>query len=366
MEEIDIAIIGAGVIGLAIASEITETKETFLFEKNKKFGEETSSRNSEVIHSGIYYPKNSLKAKLCKKGKEAIYNLKKEEVPYEKIGKLIVATSNKEINELEKILKQAKENEINDLKFIRKQEIKKIEPHINALAAIHSPSTGIINSHKLMEYFLRKAKNKIIYDSEIIKIKQIKKKYKVTIRNSKDKEECFLTKIVINCAGLYSEKIARMVGIKDYKIHLCKGEYFSINRRHNEKITRLIYPIPNKIGLGIHTVKDLQRNLKLGPNTFFVKNSNYAVNPKHQKEFFEATKVFLPFLEYKDLSPDMSGIRPILQTFQDQKFKDFIISEESNKGFSGLINLLGIDSPGLTAAPAIGKYVAEIIKEFHK
>jgi len=372
MEQIDIAIIGAGILGLAIAAETTkEYENVFVFEKNEKFGQETSSRNSEVIHAGIYYPKDSLKAKLCVKGKEIIYQLDENLVSYKKLGKLIVAINENEIQDLENIIKNASENNILDLKILGKKEINKIEPNINAVAAIYSPSTGIVDSHKLMKYFIAQAKsnfgmNPIFYNSEVIGIDKVKEGYKVTITQPNNIKETFLTRILINSTGLQADKIAEIAGINvdsaRYRLHFCKGEYFSINFRYNKKTNHLIYPIPTNIDLGIHSVLGFDKSLKLGPNAFYVNDINYNVDISRQKEFYDSAKRYLPFLEFDDLSPHMAGIRPKLQT-RNEDFRDFVIKEESDKGFPGLINLIGIESPGLTAAPAIGKHVNKIVKE---
>jgi len=368
MEIIDAAIIGSGVIGLAIASSLTEKfNEVYVFEKNRSFGQETSSRNSEIIHyARVYYPPGSLKTKLCASGMDFIYNLDPKVVPYRKIGKLIVARNHKEISKLESLLKVGLENGADSLKIIDEKEIKKLEPEINAVAAIYSPETGIVDSHKLMEYFLETAKNNsglepAIYGAEIIGVDRMDGGYKVTFKKD-EKEQSFFTRILINSAGLGSERIAQMAGIDTvsagYELEFWKGEYFSVNGRHRGKTRHLIYPLPEKIGLGIHTVLDFEGNMKLGPNAFRIENVDYSIDELKKGEFYESMKDILPFLKLDDLQPDMVGIRPKLK-YTD----DFIIREESEIGFPGLINLIGIGSPGLTAAPSIGKYVKELIKK---
>ena len=369
MEKINIAIIGAGVVGLAIAADLTEDfEDVYVFERNTSFGQETSSRNSEVIHYlRGYYQKNSLKNRLCTLGIEQIYSLNQNIVPYQKVGKLVVATNNEEISQLESLLKKSLENGAQSIMLIDKSEIKKLEPEINAIAAIYSPETGIINSHRLMQYFEQKAitnsgLNPIIYGAEIERIERIENGYKVTFKQDGEEQD-FFTRILINCAGLNSEKIARMVGIDTvsagYDLEFWKGEYFSVNNRHKGKTKRLIYPLPGKIGLGIHTVLDLEGNLKLGPNAFRVNEIDYGVDPEKKAEFYDAMRDALPFLEISDLQPAMSGIRTKLKNSDD-----FVIKEESKIGFPGFVNLHGISSPGLTASPAIGLYVKNIVREF--
>ncbi|MDZ4226819.1 MAG: NAD(P)/FAD-dependent oxidoreductase, partial [Candidatus Pacearchaeota archaeon] len=356
---------------LAIASSLTEEfGDVYVFEKNNSFGKETSSRNSEILHGAlVYYPKNSLKAKLCASGINFIYGLNPEIVPYRKTGKLIVAKTDEEISKLESLLKRGLENGAESLRLIDQKEIKKLEPEMNALAAIYSPETGIVSSHKLMEYFLETTKHNsglepVIYRAEVIGIDKVKEGYKITFKQD-NKEETFFARILVNSAGLHSERIAKMAGIDTvsagYELEFWKGEYFSVNGKHKGKTSRLIYPLPGKVGLGIHTVLDLEGNLKLGPNAFHVDDIDYMVDESKKREFYESMKDILPFLQLDDLQPDMAGIRPKLK-----ETDDFIIKEESETGFPGFINLTGIGSPGLTAAPAIGKFVKELIKKCSK
>ncbi len=365
MEKIDIAIIGAGVIGLALASELTlkfPKREIYVLEKEENFGQGASSRNSEVIHAGIYYPANTLKAQLCKRGRELLYQIETEKVPYKKTGKLIVATRKPQISKLEKIFKNATENEIK-LSILDEKQIAKIEPEIKAVKGLLSPETGILNSHKLMQYLLLKTKENIkidpvLYEQEVISIEQERDSYLLTTNKQQ-----ISSRIIVNCAGLHSDKIAKMVGInkESYNIHFCKGEYFSIRNKHRGRLKHLIYPIPEEIGLGIHTVVDLMGDIKLGPNSFFVNKINYKVNKRNKRQFYDFGREYLPFLELEDLSPAMSGIRAKLQTPENHIFRDFIIQEESKKGFPGFINLIGIESPGLTASLAIAEYVRQLI-----
>lgn len=371
MEKVDAAIIGAGVVGLSIAASLSEDFENVvLLEKNESFGQETSSRDSEILHSAlVYYPRNSLKAKLCSLGIRAIYDLDPKLVPYQKIGKLIVAQEPEEISKLESLLKIGLENGAESLRLIEKEKIKKLEPEVNAIAAIYSPETGIIDSHRLMEYFVGRIKQNsgglepIAYEANIIGIDKADGGYKIRFMQNGEEESLF-TKILINSAGLGAEKIARMAGIDiataGYELEFWKGEYFSVNGRHRGKTSHLIYPLPGKIGLGIHTVLDLEGNLKIGPNAFRVDEINYSVDESKREEFYDSVKNILPFIEIEDLQPDMSGIRPKLKNSSD-----FLIKEETDLGFPGMVNLLGIASPGKTAAIAIGPYVKGIVKEFN-
>ncbi|MBU1487722.1 NAD(P)/FAD-dependent oxidoreductase [bacterium] len=371
MEKVDITIIGAGVVGLAIAAEVAnDGREVLVVERHKAFGQETSSRNSEVIHAGIYYPKGSLKARLCVQGKELLYQICQDQgIPCQQIGKLIVALNEEEIRGLKILLDRGKENGVHDLRMISGDEIRKMEPHIKAKAALYSPSTGIIDTHSLMKYFESVAKGKgatLAYECEVKSIKQCDRGYEIGIRDTDGQEFFFLSRVVINSAGLMSDKIAALAGIDidaaGYRIHYCKGEYFKIGGAKHKLVSHLIYPSPTAISLGIHTVLDLQGMVKLGPNAFYVKEIDYQVQEAHKKDFLESVRPILPWIEENDLSPDMAGIRPKLQA-RGEPDRDFVIKHEEPSGLPGFINLIGIESPGLTSAPAIAEYVERIVKE---
>jgi len=367
----EITIIGAGVVGLAIAENVSEEyKNVFLIERHNSFGQETSSRNSEVIHAGIYYPENSLKASFCVEGKRLLYDYcKRYDIPYNNCGKLIVATSIEELTVIENIRQTAIGNGVNDLAVLEKEQIADMEPNVFALKALFSPSTGIVDTHSLMKRFETNAINngtQVVYGSEVIGIASIKGGYKITLLDADKKYFSFSTRVVINSAGLMSDKVSEMAGISDdnLKIHFCKGEYFRVNPPKNRLIKRLIYPVPhhNLEGIGIHVTVDMSGGVKLGPDVNYLESNvyDYKLTASKQDIFFESAKKFLPFLEYDDLAPEMAGIRPKTQKPGDL-VRDFYIMEESNRGFPGLINLIGLESPALTASIAIAKYVNGLI-----
>jgi L-2-hydroxyglutarate oxidase LhgO len=366
-----ITVIGAGVVGLAIAEKVSEKhSNVFLIEKHPSFGQETSSRNSEVIHAGIYYTKDSLKALLCVEGKKLLYDYcKKYDIPYNNCGKLIVATSEEEIPVIEGIRQTALKNGVDDLVLLEKEQIAEMEPNIFALKALFSPSTGIVDSHSLMKQYETNTINnngQIVYGSEVTGIKRLKKGYEITLRDSDSKKYSFTSGIVINSAGLTSDKVSEMVGIDDdnLKIHFCKGEYFRINPPKNRLITRLIYPVPheNLEGIGIHVTIDMGGGVKLGPDVKYLESNvyDYKLTASRQEDFYKSAKKFLPFLEYDDIAPEMAGIRPKIQR-PGEPLRDFYIMEESRRGYPGFINLIGMESPGLTSSIAIGKYVNNLI-----
>jgi L-2-hydroxyglutarate oxidase LhgO len=359
----DVTIIGAGVIGLAIASEIANNKiDVYILEKNESHGMGISSRNSEVIHAGIYYPPDSLKAKFCVEGREILYDTcKKNNIPYKKVGKLIIATIEEEMAGIEQLRSKAIRNGVSSVSILGKKEIQNMEPNIKAMGALFSPETGIINVHSLMDYYLHKAKMKgadIAYQTKVIGIEALNAGYKISTLNGEGEYFEFTTERVINSAGLHSDDVARMIG-KDYSLHYCKGDYFSINSMKNGMVQRLIYPVPeeNHVGLGVHLTLDLSGRMKLGPDAIYIDRAeDYRVDAKKRDQFYESAFKFLPFIHREDVAPEISGIRPKLQG-PGESFRDFIISED----LPGLVNLVGIESPGLTAAPSIAKYVKMII-----
>ena len=373
MMDANITIIGAGVVGLAIAERLSaEHKDVFLIKKHLTFGQETSSRNSEVIHAGIYYTKDSLKSRLCVEGKWLLYDYcKKYNVPYNNCGKLIVATSEEEIAIIEGIRQTAIRNGVDDLLLIGREQIGELEPNIFALKALFSPSTGIIDSHSLMKQFETNAINnscQIVYGSEVTGISKIKGGYKISLLDSDKNQYEFTSGIVINSSGLTSDKVSEMVGINDdsLKILFCKGEYFRLNPPKNRLIKRLVYPVPhqNMEGIGIHVTIDMGGGVKLGPDVKYLESNiyDYKLTASKQEAFYISAKKFLPFLEFDDLSPEMAGIRPKIQK-PGEPLRDFYIMEETNRGYPGFINLIGMESPGLTSSIAIAKYVNGLIRD---
>jgi len=372
----DITIIGAGVVGLAIAAQLAHRdRVVFVLEKNERFGQETSSRHSGVIHSGIYYPAGSLKAKLCVEGNRLLYELcGKRGIGHKKLGKLIVAASSEETGQLQKLKEKGQGNGATGLKLISRSELKEMEPNVEGVAALLSPSTGIIDSHALMEHFAARAKDggaEIAYRKKVVGLEKVSAGYKVAVEENDKGKFSFDTRILINCAGLQCDKVAELAGIDidraGYRLHYCKGEYFTVGGGKNRLVKRLIYPVPEVkgTGLGVHVTLDLEGRMRLGPNTQYVDSIDYAVDSRHKDSFYKSAKRMLPFIEYEDLEPEMAGIRPKLQG-PGEDVKDFVIRDESDKGLPGLINLIGIESPGLTSSPAIARYVARLVENIFR
>jgi L-2-hydroxyglutarate oxidase LhgO len=364
METVSIAIIGAGTVGLAVASRLSEGNEAvYVFEKNKRFGQETSSHNSCVIHSGIHYPKDSLKAKLCVKGNSMLYEIcEKHRIPYKRLGKLTVAIGEEEMKELDKLMKMGEDNGAEGLKFFDSEEVKKLEPNVEVEKALFSPSTGILEPDELMNHFYAQIRNNravVATETEVMGLKKTDFGYELS-GISVGEKFTVAAKTVINCAGLYSDRIAAMIGLDvdklGYRLHYCKGDYFRVSGK--PPVRMLVYPVPEGPGLGIHLTPDLSGAVRLGPNAYYVDNIDYNVE-SNEKEFSQGVERFLPgILEYS-IQVDSAGVRPKLQGPKDP-FRDFVIKHEADKGLFGFINLIGIESPGLTAAPAIGEFVTEI------
>ncbi|MBU1871630.1 MAG: NAD(P)/FAD-dependent oxidoreductase [Candidatus Omnitrophica bacterium] len=366
----DIVIVGAGALGLAVAAELGQkNREIVVLERHSSFGQETSSRNSEVIHSGIYYPAGSLKARLCVEGRRLLYEFcKVRDIAHRRLGKLIVATNDREAKELDELMLLGENNGVEDLSLLSSGQIKKQEPHIKASSAIQSPSTGILDVHQFMKCLEYLAKDKGVifaYNCEVSAIEKGAAGFRVEVRDADAEKIVLSTPVLINSAGLCSDRIAGMAGIEvkkaGYKLSYSKGEYFRIKPARSALTKKLIYPTPNADSLGIHTVKDLEGQLKLGPNAFYVEDINYDVEPFHANEFYESARRFLPFIKLGDLSPDTCGIRPKLQG-PGEPVRDFVICSEEKRGFPGLVNLIGIESPGLTASLAIARYVSRMLR----
>lgn len=375
MIETEILIIGAGVVGLAIARELSSIKKgVIVVEKNSTFGQETSSRNSEVIHAGMYYPSGSLKANLCIEGREILYEICQEnEIQFNKIGKLIIATDSDESAQLERILRQGRDNGVSGLTMVDKKEIVSMEPNALGLVALLSVETGIIDTHKLMQYYLDYAVERgvlVAYNCEVFAVEKKASRYLISVKNNGELEE-ISSRVVINCAGLDSDYIAKICGIdlesSNYKLHYCKGEYFRLKDTNEIVVNRLIYPVVSSksAGLGIHVTLDLRGGVRFGPDDHYMDNrtKDYSVDLSKRRQFHDSVRKILPILNEDQFIPDTAGIRPKLQG-PDDNFRDFIINDEQDRGFPGLINLIGIESPGLTASPAIAKYVKILCENY--
>jgi len=370
MADAAVTIVGAGVVGLAIAAELSrDHTPLFVLERNPKYGQETSSRNSEVIHAGIYYPHGSLKTKLCVEGRELLYALcEKHDIPHRRITKIITAASDDQLPDLEKLYQHGLRNDV-PLERLTAGQVHALEPDIASVGGILSPTTGIISAHALMDYFYHEAKShgaEIQTRCDVKGVEKTSDGYRVTIREGSD-ESSFTTAWLINAAGLEADTIAHLAGVNTdaagYRLHHCKGSYFAVTGAKRTLISRLVYPIPPKESLGVHALVDLGGRLKFGPDVEYLpdREQDYAVHESKRHSFAESVRRILPCIEDNDLVPDMSGIRAKLQG-KGEPVRDFVIIHEKERGLEGLINLIGIESPGLTASAAIARHVKGLMR----
>jgi L-2-hydroxyglutarate oxidase LhgO len=369
MSDFEIIIIGGGVVGLAIARRLSEKHPNLLLlEKHERCGMETSSRNSEVIHAGIYYRPGSLKARLCVEGREALYALcRRENIPHRNITKIISSAAEEELPRLELIQKNAAQNGVH-LDFLDKAATLRLEPNIRTFGSLYSSVTGVVSVHDLMNYYQRTAVANgatVQMRCQVAGIERRQSGYEVTIDEGGTRS-AVTGEIVINAAGLESDTIAALAGIDinqaGYRLNYVKGSYFMITPSKSKLLSRLVYPVPGNEGLGVHALLDWSGRLKFGPDVEYLENrvQDYTVAETKRRTFAEAIRRILPMITDDDITPDMSGIRPKLQK-KGEPEKDFVIVNEKEKGLPGFIDLIGIDSPGLTSSLAIARYVEGLL-----
>jgi L-2-hydroxyglutarate oxidase LhgO len=368
----DAIVIGAGVVGLAVAMKISEQMNVLVLERHSSFGRETSSRNSEVIHAGIYYPQDSLKAKLCVKGNDLLYQwCEKHDIPHKRIGKYIVAVTEEEATKLTNILKRARNNGVKEIDFADMTKFRNDEPYVKAIASLWSPNTGIVDSHQLMASFEKCCIDNNVdfaYNHEVFRIEKLENGFKIYVKGPEKEEYAVSSTKIINSAGLDSDTIASLAGIdidkENYRLHYSKGHYFRIIPNKYHLVSHLIYPVPPKglTNLGIHITVELDGSIKLGPDIEWLKyrRQDYNVSNILHNKFYESVSWYLNGIEHDDIFPDYSGIRPKLQR-NGGEWRDFIIKEETEKGLNGFINLIGMESPGLTCCLSIAEYVNNIM-----
>lgn len=370
-DELDVVVVGAGVIGLAVAAELAEAGRALaVLERQAGPGKETSSRNSEVIHAGLYYPPDSLKAQLCVEGRHLLYSLCAQAgIAHRRIGKLVVACSVAEISALEALHAQAVASGVEGLELLDGAAVKRLEPALRTAAALRSPQTGIIDSHgliKTLEARAHAAGAHTLYRCELLEVTPRQKGagFRLRVGNPAGEEqlEC---RILVNAAGLEADRIAALAGCSGYLQHWCKGDYFCVNGPSGRALSRLVYPVPQPNFLGIHVTLDLGGRMRVGPDATYVDRSagqraHLAVAEEKAKIFSEAVQRYFPRLRAEELSPDLAGIRPKLQGPGDA-FRDFVIQREEAAGLPNLINLIGMESPGLTSSLAIGKLVNTLV-----
>lgn len=364
MESVDCVVIGAGVVGLAVARALAQRgREVVILEAEATFGTITSARNSEVIHAGIYYPAGSLKARLCVAGKAMLYDYcASHHVAHQRCGKLIVATSAEQVATLEGIRAKAAANGVDDMRMLSREEAMALEPNLRCEAALLSPSTGIIDSHGLMLALLGDAEQAgamLAVQSPVLsgRVEQDG----IVLEVGGDTATTLHARTVVNAAGLTAPELARrIVGMPAALIppqYYAKGCYFTLAGR--APFSRLIYPVPEAAGLGVHLTLDLGGQARFGPNVRWIDEIEYGVDPADADSFYDEVRRYWPALSDGALQPGYAGIRPKISG-PDEPAADFRIDGPAVHGVPGLVHLFGIESPGLTASLAIGEEVARV------
>jgi L-2-hydroxyglutarate oxidase LhgO len=364
MEKIDCVVVGAGVIGLAVARRLALAgREVIILEAAEAIGTVTSSRNSEVIHAGIYYPAASLMARMCVSGKRALYDYCSDHgIPHRNCGKLIVATSPKETLRLQSIRAHAEANGVLDLQTLSGDAARALEPALNCEAALLSPSTGIVDSHAFMLALRGDAEDAgaaCAFHAPLLHAKAAAGRIELDVGG--DAPITLACELLVNAAGLGASAVARSIGGMPIDLippaYLAKGNYFSCNAR--APFSRLIYPVPEPGGLGVHLTLDMAGQARFGPDVEWVETIDYAVDPARAERFYPAIRRYWPTLPDGALMPSYSGIRPKIVP-PAVAAQDFLIQGPRDHGVDGLINLFGIESPGLTSSLAIADYVGEL------
>ncbi|MBV8455526.1 MAG: NAD(P)/FAD-dependent oxidoreductase [Acetobacteraceae bacterium] len=364
MEEVECIVVGAGVIGLAVARELAlRGREVIVLDRAEGIGTETSSRNSEVIHAGIYYPAGSLMARFCVAGKWALYAYCRDRgVPSRNCGKLIVATNAEEDGKLAGIQARAAANGVDDLRILTSAEARSLEPALHCTSALLSPSTGIIDSHAFMLGLQGDAENagaSVVFLSPVDSGRVGGEGIEIAVGGTEPMR--LRCRILVNSAGLYAPDVAgRIDGFPRSQVpqaYYAKGNYFTL--AGHSPFSRLIYPVPVPGGLGTHLTIDLGGQARFGPDVEWVDRIDYAVDPRRGEKFYGAVRRYWPDLKDGALQPGYAGIRPKIVP-PETAAQDFVVQGPREHGVSGLVNLFGIESPGLTASLALAEYVAEV------
>jgi L-2-hydroxyglutarate oxidase LhgO len=355
-------VIGAGVIGLAVARSLALAgHEVLILERNSRYGSETSSRNSEVIHAGIYYPRGSLKARLCVEGRDRLYQYCEERsIPHRRVGKLIFATGQDQYPALEGILDAARAAGVGDLERLDPASVRKIEPGLICAAALLSPSTGIVSAHDYMTALLGDAESNgamLVTNTSVTRAHRRDGLWHLHVAGESD--PVVSTPLLVNAAGLGSQAFAQNIDELDRRhvppLYLARGVYFTCTRKL--PVHHLLYPVPVPGGLGTHLTLDLDGRARFGPDVEWIDGLDYSVDPARHATFLAAARLIWPAIKADELVPGYAGIRPKI-TAPGEQAGDFTISTEHDHGAPGLVNLFGIESPGLTASLAIADRVA--------
>jgi L-2-hydroxyglutarate oxidase LhgO len=366
LSDLDCVVIGAGVIGLAVARALARDGHSVaILETERQFGMHTSSRNSEVIHAGIHYQPGSLKARLCVTGRDLLYRYcNRRGIEHRRCGKFTVATNASQIDVLQMIAANARANGVMDLELMEPDYARRMEPALQCLAALSSPSTGIIDSHAYLQSLLADAEGcgaDISYGTTVTALRPVESGTAVSIQG--EAEPAATARWIINAAGLGAHRVAASLeGFPAQhipQIHFAKGSYFTLTGR--APFRRLIYPVGGQGWLGIHMTIDLAGAARFGPDLEWIPQVDYTVNPDRAHEFHESIRRYWPQIQEGRLQPAYAGVRPRLSG-PGEAARDFLISGPEQHGIAGIVNLFGMESPGLTASLAIGDVVAAMVR----
>lgn len=365
----DIVVVGAGVVGLAVAAAVARGgRSVFVLERHDAIGRGTTSRSSGVIHAGLYYPPGSMKARLCVRGRELLYaRCAERRIPHRQLGKLVVATDEMERATLEALFATGTANGAPGLALVDGAEVARLEPAVRALAALQSPETGIVDPEALALDLAAEAEAngaRLVLAASLEGASLRGEGWRLDVARPDGSRETIECGAMVNAAGLGAARVAALAGLdlaaQGERLHLCKGDYCALAPGAPLRLSRLVYPVPAGAGLGVHATLDLGGRLRFGPDAEYVATERYDVDPAKAERFAASAQRWLPSLEAGWLAPDYAGIRPKLAG-PGEGFRDFVIREESAAGLPGLVTLLGIESPGLTASLAIGDEVAALL-----
>ncbi|MCH7986162.1 MAG: NAD(P)/FAD-dependent oxidoreductase [Acidobacteria bacterium] len=365
MERANVIIVGGGIVGCAIAAEVAlHTKDVFVLEELPRVGMATSSRNSGVIHSGVYYPPDSLKARHCVEGNRLTYEFcAAHGVPHKRTGKLIVATTAEEKTTLESLLARGKQNGVEGIELIAESELRRREPNVAGCCALRLASTGLVDSEHLVKTYAALAQQRGAHIATAAKLETVAPDsgfVRVSARQAGEME----CRVLINAAGLFADEVAALCGNHRYTIYPCRGEYWEVVAAKAHLVNGLVYPAPDPSGhgLGVHLTKTLWGTLLVGPNARYVNDKNDYENALEPRESFCArARKLLPQLEPDDLRPAYSGLRAKLTPPDRHGAEDFVVARDP--AYPHIIHLVGIESPGLTAAPSLARDVSQLVRE---
>ncbi|WP_128891717.1 NAD(P)/FAD-dependent oxidoreductase [Erythrobacter sp. HKB08] len=364
-ERVDAVVVGAGVVGLAIARELALSgREVLVLEALDRFGSVTSSRNSEVVHAGIYYPEASLKTRLCIEGRAMLYAFcEKRGVAHRKIGKLVIAHEASQLPELERLAAHASSVGTGDVGLLDAAQARALEPALDCAGAMLSPETGIVDSHGLMLALLGEAEAhgaQLVTRSEVTAARRLSDGWRIHVGS----DAMVDAEMLVNAAGLGAQALARRIeGLGEAhipKLHYAKGSWFAYAGK--VPFGHLVYPLPEPGGLGVHLTLDLAGQARFGPDVEWIEEPDYTLDPARHAPFAEAARRIWPGVEPAKLAPALAGIRPKLSG-PGEPNADFRIDGPQAHGCPGLVNLFGIESPGLTASLAIGRHVSGLLRE---